>query len=123
MLVRLTTLDGCLQQGSPCSPILAYYSNRPMWDEIADIVQRAGCRISVYADDITISGPVVPKSMIWRVKQAVHRHGLYLKPSKEVSLVAAPADITGVIVRGTKTKLPNRQLKVLAELKAIRKCH
>jgi hypothetical protein len=74
----------------------------------------------VYADDITVSGPVVPKSMIWRVKQAVHRHGLYLKPSKEVSLVAAPADITGVIVRGTKTKLPNRQLKVLAELKAIR---
>lgn len=120
VLVRLTTLDGCLPQGSPCSPILAYFSNRLMWDEIANMVQRAGCRISIYADDITISGPVVPKSMIWRIKQAVHRHGLHLKPSKEVSLIAAPADITGVIVRGARTKLPNRQLKLLAELKAIR---
>lgn len=121
VLVRLTTLRECLPQGSPCSPILAYFSNRPMWDEIAALVGGTGCKMSLYADDITISGSVVPKAMIWRVKQIVHRHGLRLKPAKEVSLISAPADITGVIVRGKRTLLPNRQLKQLAELKKARR--
>ena len=121
VFVRLTTLNECLPQGSPCSPILAYFSNRPMWDDINALVRSAGCKFSLYADDITISGPVVPKKMIWRVKQIVVRHGMRLKSSKEVSLINAPADITGVIVRDGLTFLPNRQLKLLAELKKVRR--
>ena len=117
VLVRLTTFRECLPQGSPCSPILAYYSNRPMWKEIDRLVRDAGCKMSLYADDITISGPVIRKAMIWRIKQIVHRHGLRLKPDKEASLISAPAFITGVIVRDERTLLPNRQLKALAELK------
>lgn len=121
VLVRLTTLRESLPQGSPCSPILAYFSNRPMWDEIYELVKGVGCKLSLYADDITISGPTVPKAMIWRMKQVVHRHGLRLKPAKEVSLISAPADVTGVIVRGERTLLPNRKLKLLAELKKQRR--
>lgn len=121
ILVRLTTWNGSLPQGSPCSPILAYFSNRPMWTEISEVVQKGGCKISVYADDITISGKIIYKAMIWEVKKIIHRHGLRLKESKELSLVDAPADITGVIVSNGRTRLPNRQLKKLAELKALRK--
>lgn len=121
VLVRLTTLRESLPQGSPCSPILAYFSNRPMWDEIDKLVREAGCKMSLYADDITISGRVVPKAMIWRMKQIVHRHGLRLKPAKEVSLISTPADVTGVIVRGDQTLLPNRKLKLLVELKTMRR--
>ncbi len=120
LLVRLTTLNEYLPQGSPCSPILAYFSNRKMWEEIANVVQKENCRVSVYADDITISGDKVPKVMIWKIKKIIHNHGLRLKPSKEISLISAPADITGVIVRNGKTKLPNRQLKKLAQLKVER---
>lgn len=121
VLVRLTTFRGSLPQGSPCSPILAYFSNRPMWGEIDTLVQATGCKLSLYADDITISGPMIPKAMIWRLKQVVHKHGHRLKPAKEVSLISAPADVTGVIVRGEQTLLPNRQLKLLAELKKARR--
>ena len=91
-----------------------------MWDEINDIVTKAGCKLSLYADDITISGSVVRKAMIWQVKQIVHRHGHRLKAKKEVSLINAPADITGVIVKGERTLLPNRQHKELARLKRDR---
>ncbi len=120
ILVRLTTLRESLPQGSPCSPILAYFSNQPMWDEINEVVTKAKCRLSLYADDITISGTVIRKAMIWQVKQIVHRHGLRLKAKKEVSLINAPADITGVIVRDGRTLLPNRQHKELAKLKRVR---
>ncbi len=119
VLVRLTTLHECLPQGSPCSPILAYYCNRPMWLSVEGIVTSAGCKLSLYADDITISGDVVRKSVIWDVKKAIHGSGLRLKPSKEVSLIRTAADITGVIVKADGTYLPNRQLKKLAELKTL----
>ena len=121
VLVRLTTFDERLPQGSPSSPILAYFSNRPMWVEIDSLVREAGFTFSLYADDITISGPMVPEALIWEVKMCVHRHGLKTKPSKEGSLIARPAEITGVVVTGGRTKVPNRQLKRLAELKAERK--
>ena len=120
VLVEMIALDGCLPQGSPCSPILAYYCNRPMWLSIEDSVKSAGCKLSLYADDITISGGVVRKALIWEIKKIVVGSGLRLKSSKEVSLIGAPADITGVIVKPGGTYLPNRQIKKLAELKKLR---
>ena len=119
VLDKETNLIG-LPQGSPCSPILAFFSNLDMWTEIEGIVAGAGLRHSVYADDITISGSMVPKSAIWAIKKAVHKHGLRIKASKELSLIDAPADITGVIVVGEATKLPNRQMRKLFELKLER---
>ena len=120
ILVHIATWQQCLPQGSPCSPILAYFSNLGLWEEIERAVIAAGLRHSVYADDITISGPVVRKRVIWEIKQSIHKHGLRIKAEKELSLIHRPADITGVIVDGDHTKLPNRQLKRLFELRAER---
>lgn len=120
ILVHIATWQQCLPQGSPCSPILAYLSNLSLWEAIEKSVHAAGLRHSIYADDITISGPVIPKRVIWDIKQAIHKHGLRIKAEKELSLIHRPADITGVIVHGNQTKLPNRQLKRLFELRAER---
>ena len=76
--------------------------------------------MSLYADDITISGPITHKAMIWKLKQIVRRHRLRLKRNKEVILTSSPADITGVIVRGEETLLPNRNGKAPADLKQER---
>jgi len=121
VLVSLVTDNGRLPQGSPCSPILAYFSNRKMWDDVAEAVANAGCTLSVYADDITLSGTNVPGALVWQVKQIIVKNGFKLKREKEVSLVGSPADITGVIVRNGMLKLPNRQLKKLAEIKKLQK--
>ena len=120
VLVHVVTLGGCLPQGSPCSPILAYYSNSHIWLAVEKLVRAKGCNLSLYADDITISGDVVPKALIWEIKKLIFSNGLRLKDAKEVSLINAPADITGVIVKDGATHLPNRQLKRLAELKQQR---
>ncbi|MBP1859127.1 reverse transcriptase family protein [Rhizobium herbae] len=121
VLVSLVTDSGRLPQGSPCSPILAYFSNKKMWDDVAEAVASAGCILSVYADDITLSGTTVPGALVWEVKQIIVKNGFKLKREKEVSLVGSPADITGVIVRNGTLKLPNRQLKKLAETKKLHK--
>lgn len=120
VMLRLTTLTNCLPQGSPCSPILAFYCNRPMWLAVEKCVVAAGCKMSLYADDITISGVIIRGATIWEIKKVIHGSGLRLKRSKEVSLIDSPADITGVIVKPDGTHLPNRQLKKLNELKEER---
>ncbi|WP_082475620.1 reverse transcriptase family protein [Rhizobium sp. Leaf341] len=119
ILVAIVTDSGRLPQGSPSSPILAYFSNLKMWGEVAALVHRAGCILSVYADDITISGKTVPGALVWNVKQTIVKNGFRLKREKEVSLVCCPADITGVIVRNGSLKLPNRQLKKIVETKKL----
>lgn len=121
VLVSLVTDNGRLPQGSPCSPILAYFSNLKMWADVAEAVAQAGCTLSVYADDITLSGATVPGALVWQVKQIIVKNGFKLKREKEVSLIGSAADITGVIVRDGTLKLPNRQHKKLSEIKKLRK--
>ncbi|MDK4738726.1 reverse transcriptase family protein [Rhizobium sp. CNPSo 3464] len=63
ILVALTTDQERLPQGSPCSPILAYFSNAKMWDDISSLVKARGCTLSVYADDANSEAirPLIPK--------------------------------------------------------------
>ncbi len=117
ILVNLTTRNGRLPQGSPCSPILAYLSHIDMWEEIEAEVDKRRCMFSVYADDITVSGDHVPGELIWSIKKIIKRHGFQLKRDKEASLVNSAADITGVIVQGKSLRLPNRQHEKLHNLK------
>lgn len=114
VLTKLATLNGHLPQGSPCSPVLAYFAYCDMWDEIHAIVVRSECKLSIYADDITISGDVVFERDVWAIKQTLHRAGHRYSERKERSIIGKPADITGVIVDGDDLLLPNRQHRGLA---------
>lgn len=109
ILRGLVSRNGSLPQGSPCSPILAYLSYIDMWGEVAKIVRASGCRLSVYADDLTISGSVVPEQAIWRIKQTLYKHGHRYKVSKERSKHLKPVEITGVILIRNCLLAPNRQ--------------
>ena len=109
LLRGVVTRHGSLPQGSPCSPILAYLCYVDMWEEIERLVSESGCQLSVYADDLTISGEIVPESLIWDIKKTLFRHGFRHKPRKERSKIKKPAEITGVILQGDRLLVPNRQ--------------
>ncbi len=117
LLTKLVTFNGHLPQGSPCSPILAYLSYSDMWDEINKIVQNSECALSIYADDITISGKTVYGRDVWNIKTTLFRHGHRYSPKKERHIVNKAADITGVIVSGDILLLPNRQHQKISVLK------
>ena len=99
ILKGIVTRDGSLPQGSPCSPILAYFCYVDMWEEIAQIVKNERCTLSVYADDLTISGKTVPEAAIWEIKKNLRRHGHHYSVHKERRKHLKPAEITGVILR------------------------
>lgn len=109
ILVRLTALDGVLPAGSPASPPLAFWAYKDMWDEIHALANEGGCDVSVYVDDITISGERVSGSLIYAIKQCLIHHGHNYKKSKEVAQIHSPVVVTGVVVRGQKLLMPNVQ--------------
>ena len=113
----IVTRAGSLPQGSPCSPILAYLCYVEMWEEIERIVNHANCVLSVYADDLTVSGSIVPEAAIWEVKLVLRKHGHRYNVDKERSKRLKPAEITGVILRPDGLQVPNRQRKALYELR------
>ena len=90
-----------------------------MWLKIANLAHGANCKLTVYMDDVTISGDSIPESLMWQIRQQLHNRGL--KYHKERHYQHGIAEITGVIVRDEKTVLPNRQRKKVHDLrKALR---
>ncbi len=108
-LANIVTHSDVLPQGSPCSPFLAYFAYVDMWEEIDTLVSGNGCKLSVYADDLTISGETVPEAMIWEVKKTLFRHGHLYAVYKERARQDRSAEITGVILSRDRITAPNRQ--------------
>ncbi len=113
----IVTRNESLPQGSPCSPILAYLCYIDMWEEISTITRAHSCHLSVYADDLTISGEIVPEKAIWRVKQILRRHGHRYQMNKERSKYLKPAEITGVVLYRDRLFAPNRFHKRLWDVR------
>lgn len=107
MLTKLATYKNHLPTGSPLSPIMAYFAHIDVWESVAAIAKRHGLTLTVYVDDVTLSGPHVPDHVLWEVRKAIHSGGL--RYHKEKTYVDRPAEITGVIVRADKIGVPHRQ--------------
>ncbi|MFB1486846.1 MULTISPECIES: reverse transcriptase family protein [unclassified Thiocapsa] len=116
ILAVLSTYQGHLPTGSPTSPILSFYAHCDMWAAIASLALEYECRLSVYMDDITISGPRVPERLVWEVKQAVFRNGLLYHKAKRFQQGRA-REVTGVILGPDGPKLPHRHYEKLGRLR------
>lgn len=117
LLANLACYQGHLPTGSPLSPIMAYFSYFDLWEGIERFCNDRGNTLTVYIDDITISGARVSKADIWEVRKMIRRAGL--RYHKEKTFVDRPAEITGVVVRGMKLEAPFRQHKKMREVRAL----
>lgn len=111
ILTRLLTFNDHLPTGSPSSPILSYFTHINMWSKIYEIVEAGNCNLTVYMDDVTVSGNQVPSRLIWEIKQQFHKFSLRSNDKKEKYYVNKQScEITGVIIHNrNKLIAPNRQ--------------
>jgi hypothetical protein len=117
ILTKLVCFEGHLPTGAPTSPILAHYIYRDMWDAIDQACRQANVKLSVWIDDITMSGARVPGELIWQVKRELSRYALrYHKPRTTLS---KPARVTGVILQPNGSiSLPHRHHHKVHSLKS-----
>jgi RNA-directed DNA polymerase len=94
LITKLCTVDRRLPFGSPLSPILCTLVHRELFDQIALYCRSLSLKMSLWVDDITMSGDTVTESAIWTVKQIIHASGL------EYHKVKVRALSQGVIITG-----------------------
>jgi hypothetical protein len=115
IMTKLATYKDHLPTGSPLSPIMAYFAYYDVWERIAGLASGYGWTLTVYVDDVTVSGTHVRAVDLWELKRAIHASGL--RYHKEKSYFDKASEITGVIVRASGLSAPNRQLKKTYQMK------
>lgn len=108
ILTAIVTYKGHLPTGGSASSIIAFLAYIDMWEEIDAIARNAGCTMTIYGDDITVSGHNVPERIMWAVKQAIRKRGLYYH--KETHCAGETKVVNKLIVRDGRLARPNRQL-------------
>ncbi|MBC3907726.1 RNA-directed DNA polymerase [Undibacterium sp. NL8W] len=105
-----------LPTGSSLSGRLAFFSAQPMFEKINKNAIDSENKMTLYVDDITLSGPNATKKKISEIRQIVREHGLKTKSSKTKTYPAeAVKSVTGTVIVGNEVKLPNSRHKKIAE--------
>lgn len=116
LLTKLSTVRGHVPTGSCLSQVIAFYAHKVMFDEIYALAEQSGFKMTCYVDDITISGPNVGHSFLYKVRGILQRRGLKSKSKKEAVYRNGEAfQITGTIIKGGGIFLPNRKHKIIHE--------
>lgn len=121
ILAKLTTVKTNkfgvhLPTGSCISPILSFFANKYLFDSIHGLCAKNGCVLTVYVDDITISGANANKSLLTKIAEHIHNAGY--RYHKIQTYHKAPATVTGLIVFNGKISLPDIRMKRIREIMA-----
>jgi len=81
-LTRLTTLNGCLPQGSPTSTILSALVSEPLAIRLQKLAIQHKAENTQYVDDIHFSGPCHIAKLVPLVGKIVKQEGFEINPSK-----------------------------------------
>jgi hypothetical protein len=105
----------CYQQrhlptGSALSGGVAFFAARHMFDELFALAQSQQCKMTVYVDDVTVSGPGATKTLLAEFRHVVrkHEHKSKSKKSKTYSAFSAK-EVTGAVIDGSRLRVPNKQ--------------
>ncbi|WP_431109385.1 reverse transcriptase family protein [Variovorax paradoxus] len=119
VLSKLCTANDHLPIGSCASQLLAFFSAKPMFDELHRHSLKCGLRDSYYVDDLTWSGVEATRSFLWAAKQIVHHHGFKYHGARVYTADQAKV-VTGVLISGNRLRVQrNRELELWNAVNAL----
>jgi len=117
LLATVCTADGHLPTGSCISPLLSYFTHRRLFAEIEKHCVARNVIMTLYVDDLTLSGAHATKSMLFQIKALIVRHGLQTKTTKDaVVRPGKSAIITGAIRDGHQLRLRNKHHDAIVKI-------
>lgn len=129
-LAKICSRQDHLPTGSPISPYLSYFAHEHMWKKIRELCGQDNYTMTVYVDDLSISGKKLKGKTIWAIKQEIKKYGLKYHKEKKYTKTS-PKLITGAVLQGGNVKMRNkhhqeirrikRELKVTTNTKARQK--
>lgn len=109
-----------LPTGSPLSNEIAFLCAKKLFNEIESSLLNINPKLimTVYVDDICISGSGATKRLLTDIRKRIAAYGYKTKNSKSRTYPAQTVKlVTGAIVSDTKLFLPNKQHKKIKELR------
>lgn len=75
-LTELVSYKNKLPTGSPASPIMSFLAYRPMFEELHALARSMDLTMTVYVDDVVVSGPGLASRFIQPAQAIIARYGL-----------------------------------------------
>jgi len=108
ILTKLSTYEGHIPTGSRISQIVAFYSHKPMFDELNVLSKKYDLNMSVWVDDIVFSGKKSSPEVLRKAKKIIRKNGLQSHKEHFYS-EGRPKKVTGYIIDKEKICLPNNK--------------
>jgi len=105
LFTRLVSVDEAASFGSPLTPVLASLVHRKLFDAIAKLCKERGLRISLWVDDLTISGNFVPGILLNAIRELIRVHRLRSHKLR-YRTGNRPVTLTGLLVDGDRLRAP-----------------
>lgn len=119
LLTDLCTYKRALPTGAPSSPLLAYWANRGLFEAIDRRGKALNLKLSIYIDDITLSGAAVPRSLADQIEGIVNSHGHKLSSEKtKIFGPGRPKHVTGVVIASGKLRVPHSRFQKARAIRA-----
>jgi RNA-directed DNA polymerase len=123
LLAKLVCVEGsdskaCLPTGSPLSPLISIYANKPLFDALDLLAKKNGLIFTCYVDDLTFSGAAIPAGFTNIVTSLVKKYGHTLALNKTMIFGSGDAKhITGVVVQNGRVAVPNSRFQKARKIK------
>lgn len=116
LLTRLTTFWRCLPQGASTSTGLAILALLPLYEDLVRLLEPMGLRVTIWIDDITISGSE-HRQVIGEVVRRIQSHGFSVRNKKLLILFRHHRQwVTGATVNRALTIGQDRRRNYRADL-------
>jgi RNA-directed DNA polymerase len=112
VLTKITCFNNGIPTGSPLSPLLSFYANKPLFDELNQLAISSKLIFTCYIDDLTFSGSVLPKGLSELVGRIVCRFGHILSEKKtRLFRRNQRKHVTGVVIYRSRIFVPHSRFK------------
>ncbi len=117
---EICTVNNSLPTGSPLSSALAFWANKPMFDEIFRVAKSRLITMTVYVDDISFTGKAVNQQFLEKIIQIIDKYQHKIKQQKiKIFPNNGIKFVTGVAIVNNQLQPANKHFRDIRILKKI----